>query len=148
MNYCIDQALMPYVAATHTRLGRNFPVSPILDSLKTHFTPHARDIFEQERVTVIPLPPHASHLYQILDFCIFGVMKKEYKYSGNCKTSRSLEEKLAQKIERVVQAWHRACFIGTVLAVWRSASFVHEWNDGALQKIRINPTLLMSKQST
>jgi hypothetical protein len=74
-------------------------------------------------------------------------MKKEYKQSANCKASRSLEEKLAQKIERVVRAWHRACFIETVLAAWRGAGFVYEWNDGAFQKIHINPTLLMSKLS-
>jgi hypothetical protein len=129
MNYWIDQVLMSYIAATRTRLGRNFPVFLVLDGLKAHFTPHARDIFEQERATVIPLPRYASHLYQILDLCIFGVMKKEYKQSRNCKASRSLEQKLAQKIERVVRAWHRTCFIGTVLAAWRSAGVVHERNE-------------------
>jgi hypothetical protein len=63
MNYWIDQVLMPYVAATRTRIGRNFPVFLILDRLEAHFMPHARDIFEQERVMVIPLPLHLSHLY-------------------------------------------------------------------------------------
>jgi hypothetical protein len=85
VNCWVDQVLMPYVAATRTLLGRNFPVFLILDGLKTHFAPHARDIFEQERATVIPLPPHASHLYQILDLCKFGVMKRNI---NNGETAR------------------------------------------------------------
>jgi hypothetical protein len=52
-------------------------------------------------------------------------MKKEYKSSrihGKCSSS---DEKLIQKIERVLRAWHRPHFIGTVLAAWRSAGFVY-----------------------
>jgi hypothetical protein len=75
-------------------------------------------------------------------------MKKEYESSrihGKCSSN---DEKLTQKIERVLRAWHRACFIETVLAARRSAGFVSEWNGGSIQRIRVNPTLLASKVTT
>jgi hypothetical protein len=113
--------------------------------LKAHFTTHVREAFGQENVIVIPLPPHSSHLYQILDLCFFGGMKKEHKQSRTGRALSSLDEKLTQKIERVVRAWHGACFIETVLAAWRSAGFLYEWDGGIIQRIRVNPTLILSK---
>jgi hypothetical protein len=145
IDYWVDHALMPYIGSTRARLGHSFPLFLILDGLKAHFTPRVREVFGQKNVIVIPLSSHASHLYQILDLCIFGVMKKEYTQSRTGHVLSSLNEKLTQKIERIVRTWHRALFIGTVMAAWRSASFLCEWDDGIIQRIRVNPTLIMSK---
>jgi hypothetical protein len=145
MDYWVDHVLMPYVASARTRLWHSFPLFLILDGLKVHFTPHVYEVFGQENVIIIPLPPYASHLYQILDLCLFGVMKKECKQSRTGRASSSLYDKSIQKIERVVRAWHHACFIGAVLAAWRSAGSLYEWDDAIIQRIRVNPTLILTK---
>jgi hypothetical protein len=115
MDHWVDHVLIPYVVCAPAIRAEFSPI-PAFDDLKAHCTPHVRERFQQENVIVILLPPHASHLYQVLDLCIFGLMKKEYKsyrIHGKCSSSN---EKLTQKIERVLRAWRRACLIGTVLA--------------------------------
>jgi hypothetical protein len=42
-----------------------------------------------------------------------------------------------------MKTWHRACFVWAVFAAWTAAAFVDKWNDGTIQKIRVNPTLLV-----
>jgi hypothetical protein len=109
MDHWVDHVLIPYLVCARQQLGRNFRVFLFLDGLKAHCVPHVRERFQQENVIVILLPPSANPLYQVLGLCIFGVMKKEYKSSrthGKCSFS---DEKLTQKIGRVLGAWHRAC---------------------------------------
>jgi hypothetical protein len=97
MDHWVDHVLIPYVVCARQQFGRNFRGFLLLDGFKAHCTPHVRERFQQENVIVIMLPPHASHLYQVLDLCLFGVMKKEYKSSrihGKCPSS---DEKSTQR---------------------------------------------------
>jgi hypothetical protein len=144
-DYWVDSILIPSV--TWARAVINHHVAPflILGGLKSHLTSHLREVFKRETVILIVLPAHASHLCQALDLCIFGVVKKDYKQSRSHGAVSHDREKLTQNIEWVLKARHRPCFVGTVLAAWTKAGFVYEWNDGTIQKIRVNPTLLASK---
>jgi hypothetical protein len=69
-------------------------------------------------VILVILPEHASHLYQVLGLCIFSVMKKDYKQSRSHGAVSRYTKTLIQKIEWLLKAWHRAHFLGTVLAAW------------------------------
>jgi hypothetical protein len=82
-------------------------------------------------------------LYQPLDLCLFGLLKKEYRIAGVLKTE--LREKLSRKTETVVKAWHRACSPGNVLAAWKGGGFVHTSWDGTLSGIGINETVMTMK---
>jgi hypothetical protein len=92
-----------------------------------------------------PIPARASHLYQVLDLCVVGIMKKEDNELRNPGRQSPFADKLTRKIERVLRAWHRACFRGTWLAASVCAGFVHEVTDGLITGIRMNPTLLVRK---
>jgi hypothetical protein len=79
MDHWVDHVMIPCVVCARQQLGRNFRVFLLLDGLKAHCTRHIRERFQQENVIAILLPLHASQLYQVMDLCIFGVMKKEEK---------------------------------------------------------------------
>jgi hypothetical protein len=147
MDFWIDIVLISLITGARNCLEFPFPVSLLLDELRAHFTPCFRDIFARESVIVIPIQPHTRHLYQTLDLCRFGVMKKECKQSRDNSTRSQFGEKLTRKIERPVKAWHHASFPGTIPAAWRSAGFIVEMREGVIQGIRINQTSPMSELS-
>jgi hypothetical protein len=47
-------------------------------------------------------------------------------------------EQFAHQMERAVRVWHYACFRGTTLVAWKSASFIWEMSDGVVQHVEIN----------
>ena len=50
----------------------------ILDGHGSHLTPKFDEIYEQNRVIPICMPPHSSHLLQPLDIGCFAVLKRSY----------------------------------------------------------------------
>jgi hypothetical protein len=54
-------------------------------------------------------------------------------------------EKISKKIERIIQAWHRTCYRGTILASWRAGGFVYTFQAGMLVGVAINPTTMTTK---
>jgi hypothetical protein len=74
----IEIVLMPYAAAVQARVESHFPEFLLLDGLRAHFTPHARDVFARESVIVMPISAHTSRLYQVRGLCVFGIIKQEY----------------------------------------------------------------------
>jgi hypothetical protein len=85
------------------------------------------------------------HLYQPLYLWAFRVTKSDYRTSGEIRTE--LQEKLSRKMERILEAWQRACFRGNVLAAWKDAGFVYTFRNGAIGSIRINRTFITTKIS-
>jgi hypothetical protein len=143
MDYWVDTVLLPYVIAVRTRFTDRFTCVLILDGLRSHSTPHTQEIFRDQDIRVIDLPPHTTHLYQPLDLCIFGISKKEYRISGEGKTD--LVEKISKKIERILKSWHRACYRGNIIASWRAGGFVYTFRGGAMVEVAINRTLMTTK---
>jgi hypothetical protein len=90
--------------------------------------------------------PHTTHLYQPLDLCLFGVPKHEHRICG--KTQTELQEKLSRKIERILKAWHRACYRRNVLAAWKSGGFGHGFRGGMVVRVTINPAMMAMKISS
>jgi hypothetical protein len=64
-------------------VSRDHYVFLLLHGQRVHFTPYAHRVFEDQGIAVMSIPAHARDLYQVLDLCIFGVMKKEYKQLRN-----------------------------------------------------------------
>jgi hypothetical protein len=77
MDYWIDGVLLRYFAGVRAPIESHFPVFLLLDGFQAHFTPHARDAFARDDVIVIPIRVHKSHLSQLLNLCVFGIVKKE-----------------------------------------------------------------------
>ena len=60
------------------------PVLLLLDGHFTHFTPYAVALAAKNGVTILCLPPHATHAAQPLDVSFFGPLKKHW--SSVCHT--------------------------------------------------------------
>jgi hypothetical protein len=71
------------------------------------------------------------------------VNKRDYKRSG--ETKMELVEKISKKIEGVIRAWHRACYRGNILALWRTGGFIYTFQAGTLVGVAINPTPMTKK---
>ena len=44
-----------------------------------HVTHNVTHFLQSQNIRVLSIPPHSSHLLQILDISFFGIMKKSYK---------------------------------------------------------------------
>jgi hypothetical protein len=104
MDFWFDRVLVPYMEAIRARDQMRSKAILIIDGLKAHETPHVNELMVRHDVHVILLPPHTSHLYQVLDLCVFGVMKNDYRQTGPLKSE--FTEKISKKIEKVLKAWH------------------------------------------
>jgi hypothetical protein len=143
MDYWFDHILVPYVEATRARYQIPSKAILILDGLKAHDTPHVADLMAHHDIHVVLLPPHTSHLYQVLDLCVFGVMKTNYRGTGPLKSE--FAEKISKKIEKVLTAWHGATCRRTIIAAWRSAGFVCTWQKGVITHFGINAAMILNK---
>jgi hypothetical protein len=76
MDYWVGSVLTPYVTWVRGVIGQHVAEFLILDWLKAHLTSHVREAFERAAAIIVILPARQSHLYQVLDLCTFGVIKK------------------------------------------------------------------------
>jgi hypothetical protein len=127
MDYWVETILLPYANAIRVRLQRRITAVPILDGRRSHSAEHTRKTFQNQEIPVIELPAYTSHLSQPLHLCMFGIATKKCRISGTI--NMELEEKLSKKI---LKAWQRADYRGSVRAAWKSVRFVFVFRDGTV----------------
>jgi hypothetical protein len=144
--FWIENIFVPYIQLKKLQLnlGNNALSILMMDGLKAHASSEKGiTLLQQNFVKIVIIPPHTSHLYQPLDLCFNGVMKKSYL--NNRTTDPSLYEKISTKIERIMKAHHTASFTAVVLGSWKAAGFIHQYNKGQLTDIQIGDTVILSK---
>ena len=96
MLYWVENVLHPYVDIVRSIYGEDLRCVLIGDGLKAHFHEDIEKSFEEiGNLTTIPLPPHSSHISQMLDATVFSPLKKRYaSLSGNKKFNSQLTKKL------------------------------------------------------
>jgi hypothetical protein len=95
------------------------PVILLLDGHSTHLTDHVVGYAGSERILIIRLVPHSSHLSQPLDLCVFGLFKILYKKEAKPKGMKGE----TSKIYRALLAFYKATIIPMVRWSFRRAGF-------------------------
>jgi hypothetical protein len=61
----------------------------LMDNYSGHITDDVISLLIEARVLVITFPPHTSHIFQVLDLTLFGVLKRRPRYELPCETDNS-----------------------------------------------------------
>jgi hypothetical protein len=86
------------------------PILLLVDGHASHITPRVLAYAASQRIIVIKLVAHSSHVSQPLDLCVFGIFKMLYKRES--KTHELKGETL--KIYRAILAFYKATIIPMV----------------------------------
>lgn len=144
MIFWVNKVLLPYINHTQQYFtGQEIRPLLIFDGLKAHLTDQVKSIFEQNNIDILTLPPHSSHLLQCLDLCFFGVMKRSFRLSRSYLFTK--DQKRAQKIERVMKAFHAASFPPIIIAGWKASGIDMTFKDGNIISIALNRSRVLSK---
>lgn len=138
-----------YLFALHIRHVKSIINDPkaqallICDGLKSHSTKKVNDLFEENHIDTLILPPHSSHLVQCLDLCFFSIMKKHYKFSRSQLFQN--DHKKAQKMERILKSFYTASFPAIILAWWKASEIDITFENGIISKIVSNKNRVIEK---
>jgi hypothetical protein len=76
-------------------------------------------------ILVITYPSHTSHIFQVLDVLLFGILKKAKKYQRRDDTlPRGVDHVL-----RLFRAYEQATASATIRASWLNTEFDYEMHD-------------------
>ena len=114
----LAETVVPYVDAVRRDLGDDHARAMILwDGHPSHFDQLTAAYAAQHGVTLVAIPPHASHLVQPLDRQFFKKVKQLYSFY----TPRSDLEKITATILRVVQSIQSASSMSVIVGSWQMA---------------------------
>ena len=121
MVFWVQNHLAPYVRHIRSIIGENSPCVIIADGCTSHFHQRVMDALNQiGNINVIPLPPHSSHLSQMLDASIFGALKKRYAaLSGD----KSYESRFTRKLMRIKKAYQSCMNEELIRSSWEATGF-------------------------
>ena len=143
MIFWIQMILIPYVTAVRSATGNYGPALLIFDGLASHKTDAVTNLLQQNNIRFLCYPPNCTHILQCLDLCFFGVLKKEYKIAES--TLFVITQKQARKIERILKAFHRACFITNIIGGWISSGIELSYQNGEISHIFVNKYKALNK---
>lgn len=120
------------------------PAILIFDGLKAHLTTEITAILNQNNISIICLPPHSSHILQVLDLSIFGPMKIYYQ---NIKPQlfHGPERKMTKKVEKIIRSFFNATYIGNIYSGWEEAGFTINFQNGNAVSVSINRAKVLAK---
>ena len=127
MVYWVENILHPYVNIVRSIYGKDLRCVLIGDGLKAHFHENIEKPFENiGNLTTIPLPPHSSHISQMLDATVFSPLKKRYaSLSGNKK----YDSQLTRKLMRIKNAYDTTMTEELIRSGWEATGFHLEFDD-------------------
>jgi hypothetical protein len=105
----------PEVRARRARYGYDGPTILILDNCSAHHGQLFERLCIEENIKCLWLPPHSSHLLQVLDLSVFGATKK-YLNRLNRGESRYIQ---TNHIMKVLDSFHSASSIGNITSSFR-----------------------------
>lgn len=143
MIYWIEEVLIPYLKyATKDAKDEVLPLL-LFDNLKAHLTDRVTDLLEKNNIRTCCLPPHSSHLLQVLDLSFFGSMKCQFKNIE--PTLFKKEQKMACKIEKILKAYYISSYPTIIIAGWEESGFNLIYSEGIIIKYSFNEMRVISK---
>ena len=101
----------------------NTPIFLILDNCSIHNSEIVMTKFHEiGNLKIIWLPPHSSHFLQMLDSCLFGLLKREYR---NIK-AQSGYPKIESKIVRAFHALWNVIYPQNIYYCWELTEFYYK----------------------
>lgn len=100
----------------------------IMDSCTCHWSDTIRDIFDANKVRVVPLPPHSSDQLQPLDVGLFGNMKAAQS-RVHVPTEMSLQ---SRQVIRILSGFHATFHPMAVTSAFRRAGISLQISSGRL----------------
>jgi hypothetical protein len=106
----LNAVFPPWIEIWWGRMQYQGPLILLLDRDSFHVTPRVLAYAGSQRIIIIQLVVHSSHLTQPLDLCVFGILKVLYKKGNKVKELKG--ETL--KIYRALAAFHKSTIIPMV----------------------------------
>lgn len=101
------------------------PAFLVLDQCRSHSSAVVDELCSLNNIIFIKLAPHSSHIYQPLDRCLFGVLKKKLQR----KTDKTAQ---TEYVHNILSQWELSATTPTIRGSFVLAGFVYNLVDGAL----------------
>lgn len=130
--FWLKEIVSPYVKSVRDQLKTNAKCVINADRCCAHSSPEI-DHFLNEigNIEFIFIPPHSSHISQMIDATIFGTIKRRY-------SSTSIQDKYTRfikKLLRIKRAYQSSMNEELIRSCWEATGFKLETNKGEVVKI-------------
>lgn len=135
MLYWLKEIISPYVKSIRNQLKSNAKCVIIPDGCSAHSSPEIDNFLNEiGNIEIIFIPPHSSHISQMLDATIFGKIKRRY-------SSTSIQgnyTRFTKKLLRIKRAYQSSMNEELLRSGWEATGFKLETNKGKVVKITFN----------
>jgi hypothetical protein len=111
----VKDTLVPEIERRRAATGYQGQAILILDNCSAHKGPVFAQMCNLHKITPIFLPPHASHLLQMLDLCLFGVTKRIISRMND----RDFHYLQTTHIVKILDSFMAACTPSNIIASFR-----------------------------
>ena len=140
-----QKILIPYVRRERKRLfDENAPALLIFDGLKSHFMEDITRELTSNNIKTLCIPPHSSHILQVMDLSIFGPMKTYYRNSV-AQLFSSSDRKMAKKVEKILKSFYQATYKSNIFSGWNESGIEITFTNGNVDKIEVNRSKVLIK---
>ncbi|OHT08942.1 hypothetical protein TRFO_22367 [Tritrichomonas foetus] len=131
--YYISEILVPYVNNKRENLKiKKEKAVLLMDNLSSHISDRVMEELSPNNIYIITFPPHTSHIFQVLDVSIFGILKN-YLKSLPHKASLHVQVDLCW---RTFRAFELATCSTTIRSAFEKTGFIIQHTNS--KKIEIN----------
>ena len=130
MVYWVRNILAPYVRMIRENTDGPKHCVIICDGCSSHFGEDVQKEFEEiGEIKIIFIPPHSSHITQMLDAALFAILKR--KYSATPKEQK-LISKFTQKLIRIKKSYQAAVNEEIIRCSWEATGFILMVHNGVV----------------
>jgi hypothetical protein len=121
-----DAVIIPAVIPNHGIDGcKGKPAIVFCDNCSAHFSDDILKKLDRYVIIVITYPAHVSHLFQVLDVLLFGILKRAKK----CQRRNDMIRKEVDHALWLFQADEQVTVSTTTRASWNEPGFEYERHD-------------------
>lgn len=121
MIFWIRNILKPYVEFFRKAADENLKCVLIIDGCTSHFTDEVIDAFDEiGNIKLILLPPHSSHLLQMLDATLFSSVKRRF---SSIPENKDFTSRLTRKLIRIKRAYESSVCSELIRSAWEATGF-------------------------
>ena len=93
----------------------------IIDGWSSHFTDEVIDAFDEiGNIKLIPLPPHSSHMLQMLDTTLFSSVKRRF---ASIPENKDYTSRLTCILMRIKKAYESSVCSELIRSAWEATGF-------------------------
>lgn len=121
MIFWISNILKLYVEFYRKATDENLVWVPIIDGCTNHFTDEVIDAFDEiGNIKLILLPPHSSHLLQMLEATLFSSVKQWF---SSIPENKDFMSRLTCKSMRIKRAYESSVCSELICSAWETTGF-------------------------